>query len=216
MGETNGNHRSIFSMRSTAAPPPSRAPRGRTQMAKSIARFLVAVMAVAAMALASVAGTGLAQAQTNTSTDRAALVALYNATDGANWGHKDNWQSEAPMGEWHGVTTNSDGRVTHLDLFNNQLTGEIPAELGDLTNLEGLYLSFNQLTGGIPAELGDLTNLEVLDLFNNQLTGEIPAELGDLTNLEGLGLFSNQLTGEIPAELGSLTNLEGLSSPATS
>ena len=81
MGETNGNHRSIFSMRSTAAPPPSRVPRGRTEMAKSIARLLVAVMAVAAMTLASVAGTGLAQAQTNTSTDRAALVALYNATE---------------------------------------------------------------------------------------------------------------------------------------
>ena len=80
MGETNGNHRSIFSMRSTAAPPPSRVPRGRTQMAKSIARFLVAVMAVAAMALASVAGTGLAQAQTNTPTARDALVTLYNAT----------------------------------------------------------------------------------------------------------------------------------------
>ena len=116
MGETNGNHRSIFSMRSTAAPPPSRVPRGRTQMAKSIARFLVAVMAVAAMALASVAGTGLAQAQTNTPTDRDALVTLYNATSGDNWANNDNWLSDKPLGEWHGVTTDSDGRVRRLDL----------------------------------------------------------------------------------------------------
>ena len=179
-------------------------------MAKSIARFLVAVMAVAAMALASAGGMGLAQAQTNTSTDRAALVALYNATDGANWHNNDNWLSNATMGVWHGVTTDSDGRVTHLDLQGNQLTGEIPAELGSLANLRGLGLNDNQLTGEIPAELGSLTNLEWLWLFNNELTGGIPAELGSLTNLTDLDLFSNQLTGGIPAELGSLTNLERL------
>ena len=212
MGETNGNHRGIFSMRSTAAPPPSRVPRGRTQMAKSIARFLVAVMAVAAMALASVAGTGLAQAQTNTPTDddRAALVALYNATDGANWLNNDNWLSNATMGVWDGVTTDSDGRVTRLLLSNNQLTGEISAELGSLTNLEWLRLTSNQLTGEIPAELGSLTNLRALQLQRNQLTGEIPAELGSLTNLKYLNLSFNQLTGGIPAELGDLTHLEGL------
>ena len=122
MGETNGNHRSIFSMRSTAAPPPSRVSRGRTQMAKSIARFLVAVMAVAAMALASVAGTGLAQAQTNTPTDRDALVILYNATSGDNWANNDNWLSDMPLSGWHGVTTDSDGRVRRLDLSDNQLS----------------------------------------------------------------------------------------------
>ena len=144
-------------------------------------------------------------------TDRAALVALYNATDGANWLNNGNWLSNAPMGVWDGVTTDSDGRVTHLDLRYNQLTGEIPAELGSLTNLERLNLRHNQLTGEIPAELGSLTNLERLNLRHNQLTGEIPAELGSLTNLERLDLNANQLTGEIPAELGSLTNLEGLS-----
>ena len=143
-------------------------------------------------------------------TDRAALVALYNATDGANWRNKGNWLSDAPMGEWHGVTTDSDGRVTHLDLSDNLLTGGIPAELGSLTNLRRLDLYRNRLTGSIPAELGSLPNLEVLWLASNQLTGAIPAELGGLTNLEVLRLRSNQLTGEIPAELGSLTNLKGL------
>ena len=143
-------------------------------------------------------------------TDRAALAALYNATDGANWRNKDNWLSNAPMVEWRGVTTDSDGRVTYLNLYNNQLTGEIPAELGSLTSLEGLRLYNNQLTGEIPAELGSLTNLKVLLLNSNQLTGEIPAELGSLTNLKDLRLLRNQLTGEIPAELGSLTSLEGL------
>ena len=63
MGETNGNHRRIFSMRSTgAASPLSRAPGGRRGTAKSIARLLVAGMAVAVLALANTAGTELAQA----------------------------------------------------------------------------------------------------------------------------------------------------------
>ena len=213
MGETNGNHRSIFSMRSTAAPPPSLVPRGRTQMAKSIARFLVAVMAVAAMALASVAGTGLAQAQTNTPTDRDVLVAFYDATSGDNWANNDNWLSDAPIGQWHGVTTGPSGRVTVLELTRNQLSGAIPAELGRLTNLQRLDLFYNRLSGEIPAELGSLTNLEWLDLSYNQLTGTIPVQLGDLTNLQRLHLTSrksSQLTGPIPTELGSLANLQVL------
>ena len=129
MGETNVNHRSIFSMRFTAAPPSSRVPRGRTAMAKSIARLLVAAMAVAAMTLASVAGTGLAQAQTNTSTDRAALVALYNATDGDNWGNNTNWGSDMPLSGWHGVDVDDSGGVVRLSLSSNRLTGPIPGEL---------------------------------------------------------------------------------------
>ena len=143
-------------------------------------------------------------------TDREALVAIYNATDGENWNRSDNWLSDAPLDEWEGVTTDDEGRVAKLEVNGNDLTGEIPAELGNLTNLTHLSLSFNQLTGAIPAELGDLTNLQTLYLDGNQLTGEISAELGDLTNLTHLDLYLNQLTGEIPAELGSLPSLEGL------
>ena len=78
------------------------------------------------------------------------------------------------------------------------MTGEIPTELGNLANLQGLYLWGNQLTGEIPAELGNLANLQQLDLSGNQLTGEIPKELGNLANLLGLYLSENQLTGCIP------------------
>ena len=101
--------------------------------------------------------------------------------------------------------------LTDLYLDNNQLTGEIPSELGGLSNLKFLYLYNNRLTGEIPSELGGLSNLEVLDLDNNQLTGEIPPELGGLSNLRNLYLDNNQLTGEIPPELGGLSNLEVLS-----
>ena len=70
-------------------------------------------------------------------TDREALVALYNATDGENWNESAsaNWLSDAPLGEWEGVTTNDDGRVVVLYLSNNFLSGEIPPELGSLSDL---------------------------------------------------------------------------------
>ena len=70
------------------------------------------------------------------------------------------------------------------------MTGEIPAWLGDLSNLEVLSLGFNQLTGEIPAWLGDLSNLENLSLSDNQLTGCVPAALRNVAHhdLAELGL----------------------------
>ena len=146
-----------------------------------------------------------------TSPDRAALVALYNATDGPNWLNNTSWLTDTPIGKWHGVTTDDGGRVTELDLRDNRLSGEIPTELGNLINLTGLSLSQNQLSGEIPTELGNLINLTWLNLSQNQLSGEIPTELGNLINLTGLSLSQNQLSGEIPTELGNLINLTLLS-----
>jgi len=135
-----------------------------------------------------------------------ALLALYNSTDGANWTNHADWQQTDTPCTWAGVNC-FHGHVTDLFLSTNNLTGSIPTELGNLTNLTQLYLYNNQLTGPIPFELGSLANLAWLDLSGNQLNGPIPAELGNLTNLIYLYLYSNQLTGPIPPELGSLSNL---------
>ena len=96
--------------------------------------------------------------------------------------------------------------TTYLDLASSGLTGEIPPEIGQLTNLIGLYLTDNQLIGQIPSEIGNLISLEFLMLGNNQLTGEIPSEIGNLINLGYLLLYDNQLTGEIPSEICNLDN----------
>ena len=119
--------------------------------------------------------------------DRAPLVALYNATDGRNWTHRDNWLTDAPLGDWHGVEINGEGRVISLELPENGLVGHLPPELGDLAELEGLELDGNVLTGAIPPELGSLSNLRWLSVVDNKLEGRIPAELGDLAELEGPG-----------------------------
>ena len=134
-----------------------------------------------------------------------------------------NWSANVPIGNWDGITVGgTTQRVTRLELrvrVGMSVTGTIPAELGNLTNLEvlaiyGATTSDDQpikLTGTIPAELGNLINLQELTLHSHLLTGTIPVELGGLTNLETLNLNFTQLSGAIPTELGGLNNLKTLS-----
>ena len=141
-------------------------------------------------------------------TDRAALGALFNATNGESWDDSGIWLGPAPVSQWPGVQADDGGCVTGLGLY--ELHGELPPELGDLTNLWSLVLG-NELDGEIPPELGNLTNLRELYLWGDKLSGEIPPELGDLTGLQSLTIHGSQLSGEIPAELGNLANLQVLS-----
>ena len=140
-------------------------------------------------------------------TDRDVLTILFEATDGQNWQSNRNWLSDRPLRNWYGVRVDVQGRVRELNLKRNRLSGVIPPELGNLTNLERLYLPVNDLSGAIPPELGNLTNLGYLALDVNNLSGAIPSELGNLANLGWLDLMANDLSGAIPPALGDLANL---------
>ena len=142
--------------------------------------------------------------------DRDILFVLYDATDGPNWQRNNNWLTDAPLGEWWGVSVNDDGRVVSLGSTSNDLTGPIPPELGNLSALESLSLWSNDLTGPIPPELGNLAALKWLHLGGNALTGPIPRSWGNLSALELLALHNNGLTGPIPPDLGNLAALEHL------
>ena len=111
--------------------------------------------------------------------------ALLDAKDTLRGTATLNWSVSASIiSQWDGITVGgTPRRVIWLQLNFNQLTGEIPPELGGLSNLTWLLLGDNQLTGEIPPELGRLSNLTELYLYGNDLTGEIPPELGGLSNL---------------------------------
>ncbi|MDQ1351873.1 MAG: hypothetical protein QG657_2179, partial [Acidobacteriota bacterium] len=152
--------------------------------------------------------------------ERAALIAIYNSTDGDNWAEKNGWKT-APLdtdgfampgteGDWFGVTVSED-MVTMLNLWANKLNGTIPPQLGNLTNLFGLYISANKLKGAIPSQLGNLSKLVWLDLSYNELTGNIPPEFSNLSNLQDLRMSWNQLSGPIPAALYSPMSVLDLS-----
>ena len=143
-------------------------------------------------------------------TDREILEMLHDATGGRNWFHSGNWLTDAPLGEWHGVRVNDQGRVVELQLWDNALAGPIPPEFGNLAHLERLRLSDNALPGAIPPELGGLSGLTHLALDGNALSGPLPPELGDLPALEELRVENNDLSGPVPPELGGLANLRGL------
>lgn len=139
--------------------------------------------------------------------ERAALIALYNATGGDNWTNNENWCTDASIDTWYGVTTTRD-LVTSISLAGNNLCGAIPAEIGELSQLTGLNLHSNEITGEIPAEIGNLSRLTNLNLRSNQLTGNIPTEICSLTNLSSLYIDGNSLSGGIPEDIDNLSKLK--------
>ncbi|MCD0467442.1 leucine-rich repeat domain-containing protein [Flavobacterium sp. ENC] len=158
--------------------------------------------------------------------DKAALIALYNSTNGDSWKNTMNSEGAWPINDptavvtswnpdtntgWYGVVLDAEGRVSYLDLRDNNLTGEIPSQIGSLTKLTQALLYNNRLSGSIPAEIGQLKELFFLNLEVNQLSGSIPPQIGSLPKLQSLFLDFNQLTGTIPVEIAQLQELTYLS-----
>lgn len=110
----------------------------------------------------------------------------------------------------HGEIPQEIGSVTNLamlSLFDNELKGNIPTTIARLHKLQQLYLRNNKIVGFIPSEFCSLPNLGALDLSQNQIYGAVPACLGDITSLRNLYLDSNRLNSTLPAEIWSLKNL---------
>jgi Leucine-rich repeat (LRR) protein len=97
--------------------------------------------------------------------------------------------------------------LAYFYLDNNKISGNIPAEIGNLINLEDLQMWNNTLSGNIPFEIGMLYKLKRLDLSQNKFSENIPSSLGNLTALIELHLEENHLQGNIPLSLGQCQNL---------
>lgn len=161
---------------------------------------------VTALLLPSVAAAAISSAE------RAALLALYDGTNGPQWTQKSGWGG-APGTEcdWYGVSCDAARtQVWQLRLHANNLVGPLPAEIAGLLHLTSLWLYNNKIQGTLIPELGDLANLQWLLLSKNELTGTIPSELGQLSQLQRLDLRDNDLSGSIPPEFTQLTELRNL------
>ena len=170
-------------------------------------------------------------------TDSLALVAIYNAANGATWKEERRWDLSKPIDQWDGVKL-TDGRVTTLAItasgvitsawtmpkevgnlseltvlkFNQcKLTGELPEEVFNLTKLTDLYFQSNDLTGTFSDKYTQLTSLKNLYINNNKnLGGSLPASIGQLTKLESINIAQTKFSGTIPAELALCTSLKNI------
>lgn len=150
--------------------------------------------------------------------EREALIMLYNAGEGYKWPDLGwgNWNTDAPVSEWQGVTVDSQGSV--VSLFLSPFHGEIPASIGAFSQLESLSI-FGEFRGAFPEAIMELSNLRFLDIsfmgiggiVENGLSGEIDFDWSPLSRLEVLKISGQNLTGPLPESWGTLSQLRQLS-----
>uniref|UniRef100_A0A0D9ZQP8 non-specific serine/threonine protein kinase n=1 Tax=Oryza glumipatula TaxID=40148 RepID=A0A0D9ZQP8_9ORYZ len=100
--------------------------------------------------------------------------------------------------------------ITRLSFDINTLSGPVPKELGNLTNLISLGFGSNNFNGSLPSELGSLFNLEQLYIDSAGLSGALPSSFSKLTRMKILWASDNNFTGQIPDYIGgwNLTDLD--------
>uniref|UniRef100_A0A0E0L0B9 non-specific serine/threonine protein kinase n=1 Tax=Oryza punctata TaxID=4537 RepID=A0A0E0L0B9_ORYPU len=100
--------------------------------------------------------------------------------------------------------------ITKLMLASNPLSGQLPKELGNLTNLLSLYVASSGFSGRFPSTFSKLRNLKILRASDNGFVGKIPDYFGSMTNLKDIAFEGNSFEGPIPQSLSNLTNLINL------
>ena len=147
-----------------------------------------------------------------------ALVDLYLSTNGAGWNNQqecsgdeydDCWLVTTDIDQWFGITV-TDRHVSIIELYGNNLVGDIPMTISDLPYLIELCLTSNLVSGVIPESISSITTLEKLSLDSNNLSGSIPESLSLLPNLSKISLGNNQISGTIPNTIGNLLTLQRL------
>jgi Leucine-rich repeat (LRR) protein len=130
--------------------------------------------------------------------ERKAMIEFYEALGGHDWIERNFWGSDRPVGEWHGVTTDADGYVVQLTIYDNNLTGPVSAAICGLERLHTLHLSFNKISGALPDKLGECRALKNLWVKGNKITGRLPDSVAVLPELEYLDLHANEMSGPLP------------------
>ncbi|KAL7250506.1 hypothetical protein ACSBR1_012508 [Camellia fascicularis] len=148
----------------------------------------------------------LTSGSSSSSPELSFLTSLVNCKD-----LKELWIDQNPL---HGILPTTIGNLSaSLEKFNAYscgVKGNIPSEIGNISNLAFLNLKQNGLTGFIPSTIKALGKLQILDLSNNILQGSIPDDICQLKNMGDLRLNQNELFGLIPECLGNITSLRYL------
>ena len=143
--------------------------------------------------------------------DSLALVAIFNATGGADNWHPDRvWDLTKPIKEWYNIKLNDEGRVTQVNLPKGTVTQgwTLPAAVGDLTEMTNFRIIGSNLTGALPEEIYNMTKLVSFYLTNNTPTWTLSSKIAGMTDLKDLYIDQNpNLTGTLPKELGQLKKL---------
>ena len=149
--------------------------------------------------------------------ERYVMALFYLSTAGASWSDSVRFLSAESICSWNdgvtlldsqiGVACNSEGRVSSINIPQNNVTGNIVTELGLLSSLDFLALNHNVLDGTVPSEMAALGKLSYLALHYNHLGGKLPQWIGEVASLRVLGLGDNIFTGLIPMEWSMLNNL---------
>lgn len=147
-----------------------------------------------------------------------ALVAFYNSTNGSQWTDHSGWLTTNTPCQWVYVTC-FNGHVETLDPDHNNLSGSLPAEIGNLNQLDWLSVSNNQLSGRLPATIGNLTGISHLYLDHNSFNGALPDSLRNLATLDTFQFNNTNLCepADTPFQtwLASIPNLQRTNVPCT-
>ncbi|KAG2681608.1 hypothetical protein I3760_11G153100 [Carya illinoinensis] len=148
-----------------------------------------------------------------------ALEAIYSKLKNFNWRSSENFcqvsnvnltstTTDAPTRNVSCDCNSTVCSITGIQLKSLNLTGVLPAEFGELTNLRILDLTHNYINGSIPTSFAQLP-LVNLSLLGNRISG-VPSEIGNISSLEELILEDNLLKGPLPESFGNLSNLRRL------
>lgn len=131
--------------------------------------------------------------------DRAAVIALYQSTNGPKWFNNTGWLKGDPCTlPWYGLYC-INGRVLQINLVYNGLSGPIPSQLTQATALQVIRLYSNMITGEIPPGLFGIQSLQIIDFNTNSINGTLPSRIS-MASLTQLSLYANQIGSAFPED----------------
>jgi len=135
------------------------------------------------------------------------LMVFYYSMAGDKWTNNNGFGSAENECDWYGISCTGEKELLKFFLADNGLEGNLPNELGHLSNVMTINFKKNRISGSLPSTFGIMTSLNFLELEENNLSGMIPHEIRNCRNIRQFKIFSNRLSGTVPSFFGDLEYL---------